>query len=411
MVVLFVLQYRGTTARALALAVNVLLGLNLSFAAYEFSRIYTRVPAPPGREFLVNGEFGFRYYMLAKNGRVLAENSVPFPGEWIVSSELSLSGNYDSLAEEAAVPLRSLELYVRTPLRLADLRAHSGFSSVSFGVLPFSFSRGPLDRITYARTSPFLNSPVAWKPTQFSGHLVFLPTPGAQIHLPLEGEGKLHVALCGRGKGEANFRIQRVTGESILEQRRQINGELWEVHDVPIGGITEAVFEVSSSSGVEAVGWGDLVVNSEKPSPEGGGLQPYRSYLDMGDIRARPQLLDGWYGIENGAWRWMAKQAQALLRMPDRPSKFQAQLFFPANFMERAGGPVTLSIMVDGHQLFSTRYAQPGGYQAGFAVPQNLQDGSIRKITIQLDRAMSPSGTEQRELGAVVQGFGFVPVK
>ena len=121
MALLFVVQFAHRRLwMAVALAVNVLLGLNISFAAYEFSRVYTEVAPPPGPAFLVNGEWGFRYYMLAQGGRVREENSVPFPGEWMVSSELSLATNCDSLAEEASVPLRTTDLsgsHASTPHR------------------------------------------------------------------------------------------------------------------------------------------------------------------------------------------------------------------------------------------------------------------------------------------------------
>ena len=186
MVLLSVRQFAARRWLALALGFNIFLGLNLSFAAYEFSRVYAQLQPPPGPSFLVNGEWGFRYHMIRSGGRVLERSSVPGPGEWIISSELSLGGSYDSLAEALAVPLEVQELTARTPLRLVDRYAHSGFSSVAFGVLPFSFSRRPLDRITYARTSPFLNVEEAWTPTQFCGRLVYLPVPGAIIRLPLE---------------------------------------------------------------------------------------------------------------------------------------------------------------------------------------------------------------------------------
>ena len=126
MVLLFVLQFRDRPRVLwLALAVNLVLGLNISFAAYEFARVYAHVAPPPGRPFLVNGEWGFRYYMVARGGQPLEAVSVPTPGEWIVASKLSLAGNYDSLAEEIATPLRSVDLRVRTPLRLVDRHAHS----------------------------------------------------------------------------------------------------------------------------------------------------------------------------------------------------------------------------------------------------------------------------------------------
>jgi len=414
MAMLFAIESRGRTARALALAVNVFLGLNLSFAAYEFARVYKDVQPPPGRTFLVNGEWGFRYYMLAKNGRVLESNSVPTPGEWIVSSELSLAANYDSLAEETAVPLRVNDLRVRSPLRLADLHAHSGFSAASFGLLPFSFSRRPLDRITYARTSPFLRAPASWTPTQFSGHLVYLPMPGATVHLPFEAQGTLHFALFGRGSGQAAFSIRRPSGEVIFEENAQISGDLWEVHTLPLAGIPEAIFTVNAPLGLQA-GWGELVVDSGLPVPETGLAKPLNTpelaYLELGDLRARPQLLSGWYPIENGAWRWMAKQAQAELRAPPVPLNFEMLLFFPTDYMQRVGGPVTVSVTIDGKRLTQATYAQPGGHRLESGVPRNLLASPAPKVTVQLNRAIPPGDSEQRELGAVVQQLGFIARK
>ena len=48
---------------------------------------------------------------------------------------------------EPSVPLEVKDLAVRSPLRLLDRYAHSGFSSETFGLLPFSFSRRPVDAL------------------------------------------------------------------------------------------------------------------------------------------------------------------------------------------------------------------------------------------------------------------------
>ena len=121
-----------------------------------------------------------------------------------------------------------MDLHVRTPLRLVDRHAHSGFSSVSMGLLPFSFSNQPLDRITYSRTSSYLDSP-GWTPTEFSGHLVYLPAPNAtraELGLPLGSQGTLHFALYGNGQGQAAFRIERpTTGETLFTETVQVAGE------------------------------------------------------------------------------------------------------------------------------------------------------------------------------------------
>lgn len=415
MVLVYVLQFTGRPRMlALALGVNLFLGLNVSYAAYEFARVYAQVVPPPGKTFLVNGEWGFRYYMLEHGGRTLAVNSLPNPGEWIVSSELSLAGNYDSLAEETAVPLRSADLRVRTPLRLIDRDAHSGFSSASFGLLPFSFSRRPLDRITYARTSSFLNLEAPWMPTQFSGRLVYLPEAGAEIRLPVDPQGSLHFALFGRGKGAATFLIRRASGDVIFEKNVDIDGELWEPHQLPLAGIGEAVLSITAAAGVKA-GWGDLVADCDRGAVSAESMapaEPALSYLNLGDIRTRPQLVSGWYAVEDGAWRWMAKEGEAVLRTPaGAPVNFEMALYFPPDYMQRAGGPVTVLVAIDGKPFAQEVYIEPGGHQLSKTVNGGFLRSPIAKIRITLNRWLAPSGSEQRELGAVVERLGFVSVQ
>jgi len=387
------------------------LGLNVSFAAYEFSRVYAEVPPPPGRTFLVNGEWGFRYYMLQHGGQPLEEHSVPARGEWIVRSDLSLGANYDSLAEETAVPLRTLDLPVRTPLRLVDRRAHSGFSSVSTGLLSFSFSGRPLDRITYARTSPFLDVPAAWTPTEFSGRLVYLAVPGQAVSLPLDGHAtKLHFALFGRGKGPAAFSIRGPSGSAIFERSVQIDGSLWEDHVVSLPDIGEVTLSVEASSEIQ-VGWGDLVTEAGNDgiAPDAAAQWPY---LKMGDLRSKPQLVSGWYPIEDGAWRWMAKQAEVVLRTPADPAmSFEMDLFFPPGYMQNAGGPVTVSVRVNGKPLTRRSYFAPGSYHLAAEVPAGLTSFPTSTVSIRLNRALPPSGSELRELGAIVTQLGFVTAK
>jgi hypothetical protein len=412
MVLLLVLEFSRRPARlALALAFSLLLGLNLSFAAYEFARVYPQVHPPPGWTFLVNGDWGFRYYMLAHGGRTLDENSVPTPGEWIVSSELSLGGHYDSLAEEAAVPLGAEDLRVRTPLRLIDRYAHAGFSSVSAGLLPFSFSLRPLDRITYSRTSSFLYAPAPWIPTQYSGRLVYVPVAGAPVELPLDSQGTLRFALFGRGRGTATFRIARLSGETVFERAVPVQGDLWEAHTLPLSGLGEALFSIDAPEELRA-GWGELVCDDYLPSANGvpsPGLEPALSDLDLGDIRSKAQLGSGWYGIEDGGWRWMSKQAEAVLRVPAEAAPvFEMQLFFPPGFMQRAGGPVTVSVMLDGRLLTAETYRQPGGFRLARPVPRDRLTAPAVRVTVQLDRAVPPGASDQRELGAVVSRLGFV---
>ena len=435
MVLLFVIQFRDRPRVVwLALMVNMLLGLNISFAAYEFARVYAHVPPPPGSVFLVNGDWGFRYYMVAKGGRPLEDTSIPTPGEWIVASDLSLAGKYDSLAEETATPLRTVDLRVRTPLRLVDRHAHTGFSSVSMGLLSFSFSNQPLDRITYSRTSSFLNAPVSWTPSEFDGRLIYLPArggadgvpsrpghapvpsvypipvedAGTPIRLPLGSLGTLHFALYAQGSGPATFRIERPSGEDLFAETAQAAGELWEPHTLPLAGIGEAVFVIDAPPAIR-VGWGEMVIDSNQPPPPVPAGSELLSYLHLGDIRSRAQLVSGWYSIEDGSWRWMAPEAEATLRpLPDAAMQFELQLFFPPDFMSRAGSPVTVSVQLNGQPFASAIYFEPGGHRLAKTVPPELLTWPVTHVGIRVDPYIPPNATDQRALGAVAQGLGFV---
>ena len=244
---------------AAALVINVALGLALSHADYEFARAYAGLEPPPGASFLVNGEWGFRYQMTRAGGRMIEPASVPAPGEWIVASDLCLGAGYDSTAEAVAVRLKSVELWMRTPLRLVDRYARSGYSSSGFGLLPFSFSGQPLDRITYYKTSPYLFLDVPWLPTQFSGRLVYLPQRGATIRLPLDpAAARLHFALFARGSGPLTFTITGPSGEALYQRSVEAGGQLWVLQQLPIRGWREIILSIDAPPGVQA-GWGELL--------------------------------------------------------------------------------------------------------------------------------------------------------
>lgn len=156
----------------------------------------------------------------------------------------------------------------------------------------------------------------------------------------------------------------------------------------------------------------------EGPTPEGAGsavspagtsAPPQFSFIHTGDVRARTQLLSGWYAIEEGAWRWMAKEAEAVLLTPhESPVSFELRLVFPEGYMKRAGGPVTVSVLLERILFVQETYNQPGAYTLHKPVPAGTLPQPSTRVTIRLDRSMPPGGADKRELGAVVQSLGFV---
>jgi hypothetical protein len=132
----------------------------------------------------------------------------------------------------------------------------------------------------------------------------------------------------------------------------------------------------------------------------------------MNDIRNKPQLLSGWYPIEDGAWRWMAKRAEVTLQTPTNTGlAFDMQLYFPPDHMQRAGGPVTLTVRINGRPLGEETYSEPGGYRFTKPVPEHLLAFPRSQVTIRMNRAIPPSSSDLRELGTVVQALGFLEGK
>jgi len=157
---------------------------------------------------------------------------------------------------------------------------------------------------------------------------------------------------------------------------------------------------------------------SSIPSAEGGptagapggapAVKAEFSYINTGDVRAKPQLISGWHGIEDGAWRWAAREAQAVLATPrDLPVNFEMRLYFPDEHMQRVGGPVTVAVLLDGKPFVQETYPAPGPRTILKPVPAGSLSKPATSVTIRLDRAVGPSDADRRELGVVVQGFGF----
>jgi hypothetical protein len=165
---------------------------------------------------------------------------------------MAVGAHYLSQAELTAVPQGTLDLKSRTPFRVIDRYAHSGFESAGFGLLPFSFSWRPIDRITYAVAAPVLDVP-GWLPTRFDDHLVFVATPGAEVTVYAGPRWKTcRVSLFARGQGEASF-----LAPPFLGLHEKVDGEFLEPEEFQLGRIRQFTFQADASPGVR-VGWQDL---------------------------------------------------------------------------------------------------------------------------------------------------------
>jgi hypothetical protein len=134
------------------------------------------------------------------------------------------------------------------------------------------------------------------------------------------------------------------------------------------------------------------------------------STIHMGDPRTGTQLIGGFYGIEQNAWRWTARHFSLVLRPPSGASQkgatLQVRLTVPPAVIEKLT-TISLSAAIGGSALPPESYTQPGDYTYTRGVAPALLAGESVRVDFQLDKSMPPSGADLRDLGVVVLSAGL----
>jgi hypothetical protein len=137
------------------------------------------------------------------------------------------------------------------------------------------------------------------------------------------------------------------------------------------------------------------------------------STVSMGDPRSEPQLVSGFYTIEQNSWRWTARQFTVVLRPPfsaaEKGAVLKMRLTVPDPVIAKLK-TVSLAASINGHTLPPETYTKPGQYTYTRDVPASLLAGESTKVEFQLDKAMPPGGGgDMRELGIVALSIGLEP--
>ena len=139
---------------------------------------------------------------------------------------------------------------------------------------------------------------------------------------------------------------------------------------------------------------------------------PLQSTVHTRDPRTAGQLLDGFYAVEAGAWRWTARQFSVRLKTPAGAAQKGAvlRLVFtvPPVVMEKSH-TIALWASLEGSTLAPETYSVPGEYAYRRDVPADLLGGSDITVNFQLDKSMTPGGPDKRELGVVVTTIALEP--
>ncbi|MGA2268483.1 MAG: hypothetical protein ABSH44_08450 [Bryobacteraceae bacterium] len=144
--------------------------------------------------------------------------------------------------------------------------------------------------------------------------------------------------------------------------------------------------------------------------PAGQAAPSMASTIHLGDPMNAAQLISGFYGIENNAWRWTARRFSLVLRPPlgaaQKGAFLHLQLTVPPVIIEKLK-TISLSAAIHDATLAPETYTQPGDYTYTREITPELLAGESVRVDFQLDRSMPPSGADRRDLGVVVLSAGL----
>ena len=134
------------------------------------------------------------------------------------------------------------------------------------------------------------------------------------------------------------------------------------------------------------------------------------STVHMGDPDTATQLVSGFYGIEQSAWRWTGRRFSLMLHTPtgaaQKGATLQLRLTVPPVVLEKLT-TISLSATIGGSTLAPETYTQAGEYSYTRDVAPALLAGDSVRVDFQLDKSMPPSGADARDLGVVVLSAGL----
>jgi hypothetical protein len=132
---------------------------------------------------------------------------------------------------------------------------------------------------------------------------------------------------------------------------------------------------------------------------------PDATYIIMNELTPVWQLLDGWYGLEQG-YRWIAPHATAGLYRAPQAAQFEVVLSVDAQLLA-ASGHIDFSARLNGGPLGTARLTEVGVRTVRWPLPPGPPGGA--EVQFQTDPPFHAPNGDPRTLGAAIISFGFVP--
>jgi len=132
--------------------------------------------------------------------------------------------------------------------------------------------------------------------------------------------------------------------------------------------------------------------------------------VNMADPSTSAQLLSGFHGVEQGAWRWTMKRFSVVLKPPvgadQKGATLRLKMFLSDDQVARLA-PLTITADIDGQALEPQTFTKAGDQVYSQPVGAELMKASSVKVNFSLDKAREPDNVDGRQLGVVASVIGL----
>ena len=152
----------------------------------------------------------------------------------------------------------------------------------------------------------------------------------------------------------------------------------------------------------------DLTPIQEEP---GAAAAVLLSSVNVADPQAEDQLLDGFHGLENGAWRWTMRRFAVALQPPPpeaapEPMFLEMRFTVPEIIARRFGGAKIMA-KVNGRALAPESFEGQGEFLYSQEVSAAVPGGQPARVEFELENAVPTGEVDQRELGVIVTSIAL----
>jgi len=145
---------------------------------------------------------------------------------------------------------------------------------------------------------------------------------------------------------------------------------------------------------------------------EGSANSQLLSILSVADPKGTPQLVKGFYNLEDNQWRWTMAKFTVTLRPPAGAAQKGATLVLKFAIPDPVIAKVkstTLSATVSGTATQPQTFTKAGEYVYTRDVPASALGGDAVTVEFTLDKFLAPTDSDRRELGIVATSVGLEP--